>query len=647
VADTAKRDQAMDVAIPSPTLRQRISARVAKTGRRLLGLEADRTLLEGKLVSLERQVGELLLHGRRTAHVESRIDQTHRQLVALDARVSDVQDTAKSVPEIAHSTHQLLANLSETRQAVGASIAHAASNLSADVNSAHHHLSGQLDGAEVSLKSDLADLAAAAQSLHIHAQAAHRDTQTAQERLLTHITGLSHDIGAVGSTACDLQSSVGAVSGQITSHQAITAQTQTDVQAVASQITSHQAISAQTQTDVQAIGAQLARFEANTLAETGLQTQALTTALDVLSNSLFTQIGKVDADLRADQAVKFERERARDGSLGLAQEKLDLLQARSQSLTEALAHVGAALTTMDGAHLNLTAQQSALLENLMGEAFRRLDHQAANIDHSHQILLQQPIYTGPGINAVVRVGGWDGHPIAVPSVHAGVVHGHYINGAASGEPGVRAAIRALVKQGMCAIDVGAHVGVHSVIIGYHVGETGRLICFEPDPELAAALSQTMLMNGYAHKAQIINAALADAPARMAFFRTPHSPESTLFPTGTMPERDTIQVDVTSLDSALPTGTRVDFLKIDAEGAEARIYRGMKRVLSENAAITMIVEFAPEHFVRAGENPKTYLETAVKDGFSLATIDEPTGAIEPTNITKALKLRTCNLLLQRN
>jgi FkbM family methyltransferase len=621
VVDTAKIGQPMDVTTPSPTLRQRISARVAKTGRRLLGLEADRTLLEDKLISLERQVGELLLHGRRTAHVESRIDQTHRQLVALDARVNDVQNTAKSVPEIANSTHQLLTDLSETRLAVGASIAQATSSISADVT----NLRGQLDGAETALKDDLALLAAASKGLQSHAERTQRNNQATQERLLTDIEAVSQDVKIVGSSAADLQVSV---------------------DAVASQIATHQAISSHTQAQVNTIGEQLAQFQAENLAQTSDQAQALTTALEVLSNSLFSQISKVDADLRADQMIKVEQDRATSTSLILAQEKLDFLQSRSDALTQALAHVGEALSTMDGANLALSAQQSALLENLMGETFRRLEHQAADIQHSHQILLQQPIYTGPGINAVVRVGGWDGHPIAVPTIHAGVVHGHYTNGAASGEPGVRAAIRALVKEGMCAIDVGAHVGVHSVIIGYHVGETGRLICFEPDPELAAALTQTMLMNGYAHKAQVINAALADAPARMAFFRTPHSPESTLFPTGAMPQRDTIQVDVTSLDSALPPGSRVDFLKIDAEGAEARIYRGMKRVLSENAAITMIVEFAPEHFVRAGENPKTYLESAVKDGFSLATIDEPTGAIQPTNIAKALKLRTCNLLLQR-
>lgn len=61
---------------------------------------------------------------------------------------------------------------------------------------------------------------------------------------------------------------------------------------------------------------------------------------------------------------------------------------------------------------------------------------------------------------------------------------------------------------------------------------------------------------------------------------------------------------------------------------------------------MIIEFAPEHFERAGEDPKAYLEMVTNDGFSLSSVEEPTGAIHPISITQALEMRTLNLLLQR-
>jgi FkbM family methyltransferase len=473
------------------TLRQKIASRLAQTARRLLGLEQDRTLLEDKIDRLERQLSELLLHGRRTAQVESRIDQTHRQLQALEDRVQSVKDLAAAVPEIATSTKGLRSDIRQTRTFIDNHITHTASALTDRVTEGQQTLAKQVSAA--------------------------------QDNIM--------------------------------------------------------------------------QATANAIAVESLNQQ------EALAN-------------------------------------------RSESIAQAIMSLQVALSQMDSVQHAIGQEHRRQLEDLMIGALARLDSQAEHIRHAHQILLNQPIYLGTGLNAVVRVGGWDGHPVSVPTSHAGVVHGHYVSGAASGEPGVRAAIRALVKEGMCAIDIGAHVGIHSVIMGFHVGETGRLICFEPDPDLAAALGQTILMNGYAHKAQVINAAVADCAARLAFFRTPHSPESTLFPATEMTERDTIDVEVTSLDLALPAGTKVDFLKIDAEGAEARIYRGMRRVLEENPALSMIVEFAPEHFGRAGEDPKHYLETALRDGFSLATVEEPSGLITPISIDQALQAKTLNLLLQR-
>ncbi|OYU77125.1 MAG: hypothetical protein CFE32_07140 [Alphaproteobacteria bacterium PA3] len=573
----------MSLKVEPLTLRQKIAARLAQTGRRLLGLETDRVLLEDKLDRLERQVSEILLHGRRTAQVESRIDQAHRQLVALEGRVRDVQEVAQAVPGIAASTVSLRNDIKQAKEAVQSS--------QQDIGTQTLSQLSELQGIVKSEGHTMATLIA--------------DHQTLSARTHNDVAGL---IDQVGGFSNNTLSKLIELEGVVKS-------------------------------EGQGLVDQIANLEAQTQRLATDSTSALKIALNVLSEKLTSNLQRLDGSLQANhvQAIK---------SLSDAQLQLDELQSRSNAISESITSLSHSLAHLRAAQLSISEEHRNQLDSQMGEAIARLDNQAADITHAHKILLQQPIYLSPGINAVVRVGGWDGHPISVPTSHAAVIHGHYVNGAATGEPGVRAAIRLLVKEGMCAIDVGAHVGIHSVIMGFHVGDSGRLICFEPDPDLAAALSQTMLMNGFAHKAQVINAALADASARLAFFRTPHSPESTLFPAKSMTERDTIEVNVTSLDIALAKGTKVDFLKIDAEGAEARIYRGMQRVLRENKEITMIIEFAPEHFERAGEDPKAYLEMVTNDGFSLSSVEEPTGAIHPISITQALEMRTLNLLLQR-
>src|SRR5919199_5361377 len=51
--------------------------------------------------------------------------------------------------------------------------------------------------------------------------------------------------------------------------------------------------------------------------------------------------------------------------------------------------------------------------------------------------------------------------------------------------------RALARPGTTAIDVGANVGVYSVVLARAVGPTGRVLAFEPAPENARRLAENV------------------------------------------------------------------------------------------------------------------------------------------------------------
>lgn len=54
----------------------------------------------------------------------------------------------------------------------------------------------------------------------------------------------------------------------------------------------------------------------------------------------------------------------------------------------------------------------------------------------------------------------------------------------------------------------------------------------------------------------------------------------------------LKVPATSLDAYFPPGSRVEFVKMDIEGAEAQALRGMRRLLSECRPV-VLVEFHGE------------------------------------------------------
>ena len=53
----------------------------------------------------------------------------------------------------------------------------------------------------------------------------------------------------------------------------------------------------------------------------------------------------------------------------------------------------------------------------------------------------------------------------------------------------------------------------------------------------------------------------------------------------------VEVDMTTIDDFLPSDLRVDLVKIDVEGHEPYVMRGMERTIARSPNIRLIIEFA--------------------------------------------------------
>ena len=62
------------------------------------------------------------------------------------------------------------------------------------------------------------------------------------------------------------------------------------------------------------------------------------------------------------------------------------------------------------------------------------------------------------------------------------------------EPEVSLAAASAVKQGMTVIDVGAHIGYHTLLFAKCVGPSGHVFSFEPLPENFALLRKNVELN---------------------------------------------------------------------------------------------------------------------------------------------------------
>jgi FkbM family methyltransferase len=154
-----------------------------------------------------------------------------------------------------------------------------------------------------------------------------------------------------------------------------------------------------------------------------------------------------------------------------------------------------------------------------------------------------------------------------------------------------------IRPGQVAWDVGANLGYFAVLMADLVGKGGRVVALEPNPRLAALCERTLVLNGYAGSASVKRLAATDeSDATTRFYATWSDPKNGhLVPPGSAAplaaqdeEAMEVAVRTTRLDD-LANGP-VDFIKIDVEGAEERVWAGMQRVLDRNPGITVLMEF---------------------------------------------------------
>jgi FkbM family methyltransferase len=136
-------------------------------------------------------------------------------------------------------------------------------------------------------------------------------------------------------------------------------------------------------------------------------------------------------------------------------------------------------------------------------------------------------------------------------------------------------LRRTLREDSNCIDVGCHLGsMLSVIVRLSPG--GQHMAFEPIPHKARWLQRKF------PEVDVRNCALGEERGEVEFFQNvKHSGFSGLRPhewgDG---EVRRLRIECQRLDDEVPAGRRIDFVKIDVEGAELGVFRGAQRLLRE-------------------------------------------------------------------
>jgi FkbM family methyltransferase len=329
---------------------------------------------------------------------------------------------------------------------------------------------------------------------------------------------------------------------------------------------------------------------------------------------------------------------------GLAAAQQQLLAASAKLLEEVSLLHGAAPDSGASGFKNVLDKLDAVAEDIRirqdGIAARQDAIVAGQSRATETLLLKvrPPVLAGKDLH-LVRVGEF---MLAIPLKDLSLAGRYAYWGAV--DQGLSRCITATLQPGMIFADIGANVGLHTLEAARAVGPTGKVYSFEPTPRTLAALRQNLELNEITG-VEVFPAAVLDKGGEAALYLNESlSAWNTVFPDNETTE--SVRVPAVTLDEALRGRERVDVVKIDVEGAEPLVLRGMTNILRENPGITLIIEFSASHLERAGIQPRDYLQQLRDLGFRIRRIDDFTGDLLEAQDEDLLAAASSNLHLKR-
>lgn len=169
----------------------------------------------------------------------------------------------------------------------------------------------------------------------------------------------------------------------------------------------------------------------------------------------------------------------------------------------------------------------------------------------------------------------------------------------------------VIVRGQVVVDVGANQGIYTLLFSRLVGPEGRVVALEPAPAMFAALDHNCRINE-ANNVTRLPAAAGEARAqgmlRLAWFNAGDNRLAE-------PSDRSVPVAVVPLDEILPT-EQVSLVKIDVQGREFGVVKGMQAILERSPGISVLFEYWPAGLAHAGGAPGDLLDFFLDQGFSL-------------------------------
>ena len=181
-------------------------------------------------------------------------------------------------------------------------------------------------------------------------------------------------------------------------------------------------------------------------------------------------------------------------------------------------------------------------------------------------------------------------------------------------------LMALLGEGQTFVDVGANIGYFTVLGSLCVGSAGRVFAFEPDTDNFKLLQENCQLNRLVN-VSAEKAALSDSSGTGALYLSEDNLGDHTIYAG---DGGRAAYEISLLNAAeyfAGKNCTIDVVKVDVQGAEAAVIKGMAPVLAKSMpGVALVLEFTPNSLCAAGSSGAELLGLLVDLGFHFYIFD---------------------------
>lgn len=197
---------------------------------------------------------------------------------------------------------------------------------------------------------------------------------------------------------------------------------------------------------------------------------------------------------------------------------------------------------------------------------------------------------------------------------------HALRNEGSYEPFELDLIAALLRPGDHAVDVGANIGVHTLVMSHACAPNGRVLAIEPDPE-NGKLWQLNVRQNFCENVELLQIAASDCEGELTLFlsqknRGDHRVYDPL------DGRASHKVSARRLDVLIrERKLKPRVFKVDVQGWETNVLAGALPALIGSHPFALVTEFWSEGLAAAGSSAANYLSVLAALDLDYYEIDE--------------------------